>query len=122
MDLLQIELAKANPDIETLKLMFWIAVSIIGLLILIIAYFFKNWYAIIKEQMEKLFQITESIKMTIGNLNTIIEVIKIRQKSEEEFLKEKHEVYDRQLNDHSKRLDNQDNRIVRLETKMNGKL
>lgn len=115
-----IELAKANPDIETLKLMFWIAVSIIGLLIVIIGYFFKNRDTVIKIQMDKLFQITESIKMTVNNLNTIVEVIKIRQKSDEEFLKEKHEVYDRRLNDHAKRLDNQDGRIVRLETKING--
>lgn len=113
-----IELAKANPDLETLKMTLWMAGFIISALFAVVIYFVKNQDASRKTEMEKITSIIETLTETVNSLKTIVEVIKSRQSGDGEFCHMKHTVIDNRLNDHSKRLDLFDNRVTKIETKM----
>jgi hypothetical protein len=113
-----IDLVKANPDIETLKLTLWLAGAVISALFGVIIYFIKSQDAVRKNEMVKLNSIVETLVETVNSLRTIVEVVKSRQLGDGEFCHMKHDVIDRRLNEHSKRLDVVDNKVTRLETKL----
>lgn len=96
-----IELAKANPDIETLKLTLWIAGGIITLLLAVVAYFLK-----------KQISVSEILTTAVNNLTTAVKLIE-QQQSERDPRTE------RRLNEHAGRLDEHDRRITRVETTCN---
>jgi len=93
-----IELAKANPDIETLKLTLWLAGGIITLLLLVVAYFLK-----------KQIRVSEVLTMAVNNLITAVKLIE-QQQSERDPRTE------RRLNEHSAIMKEQGERIIALES------
>lgn len=93
-----IELAKSNPDIETLKLTLWIAGSIIALLLVVVAYFLK-----------KQICVSEVLTTAVNNLTTAVKLIEQKQS-------ERDPRTERRLNEHSRRLDEHDKQIVKIET------
>jgi beta-lactamase regulating signal transducer with metallopeptidase domain len=93
-----IELTKANPDVETLKLTLWAAGGIIALLLAVVAYFLKRQIAV-----------SEILTRAVNNLTTAVTVLESQQK-------DRHPVIERRLNAHAKRLDEHDVRIARVET------
>lgn len=94
-----IELAKANPDVETLKLSIWVAVGVIAILLSIVAFF-----------LQKTVKVQEILVTAVNQLTTAVTVI---QKQQEE----RDPRTERRLNDHAKRLDNHQNRLSILETR-----
>jgi hypothetical protein len=88
-----VELAKANPDIETLKLTLWVAASIITLLLLIVSYFLKRQITI-----------TEQLTKAVHELTTAVALLNNQSPRME-----------RRLDIHNKRLDDNDKQIARLE-------
>ena len=96
-----IELAKANPDIETLKLTLWIAGSIIIILMGIVAYF-----------LGKQINVSELLTKAVNNLTTAVKILESQNS-------ERHPVIVRRLNDHARRLDSHDRDIVCIKTKLN---
>jgi beta-lactamase regulating signal transducer with metallopeptidase domain len=93
------EIAKANPDIESLKLILWLAGSVITLLLLIVSYF-----------LSKQIKVQESLTKAVNSLTTAVTVLESQQA-------ERHPVIQRRLNIHGQRLDKLDNRITKIETK-----
>ena len=108
----------ANPDIETLKLTLWLAGAIISALFAVIIYFIKSQDSVRKNEMVKLNNIVETLVDTVNSLRTIVEVVKSRQLGDGEFCHMKHDVIDKRLNEHAKRIDALDNKVTRLETKL----
>lgn len=108
----------ANPDIETLKLTLWLAGVVISALFAVIIYFIRSQDSTRKNEMAKLNSIVETLVDTVNSLRTIVEVVKSRQMGDGEFCHMKHDVIDKRLNEHSKRLDTIDNRVTRVETKI----
>jgi hypothetical protein len=107
---MMIELSKANPDIETLKLTLWVAAGIITILLGIVAWFARNKGERANRQMEKLEVIVNSLSVTVSNLKTVVEVIREQQN-------ERDPRTERRLNEHGKRLDEHETRIVKVETR-----
>jgi beta-lactamase regulating signal transducer with metallopeptidase domain len=93
------EIAKANPDIESLKLILWLAGSVITLLLLIVSYF-----------LSKQIKVQESLTKAVNSLTTAVTVLESQQA-------ERHPVIECRLNTHGQRLDKLDNRITKIETK-----
>jgi beta-lactamase regulating signal transducer with metallopeptidase domain len=93
-----IELVKANPDIETLKLTLWVAGGIITLLLMVVAYFLK-----------KQISVSEVLTTAVNNLTTAVKLIE-QQQSERDPRTE------RRLNEHSRELKEHKERIVKIET------
>jgi hypothetical protein len=108
----------ANPDIETLKLTLWLAGAVISALFAVIIYFIKSQDSVRKGEMVKLNNIVETLVDTVNSLRTIVEVVKSRQLGDGEFCHMKHDVIDKRLNEHAKRIDALDNKVTRLETKL----
>ena len=102
-----VELAKSNPDLETLKLLFWIASSIILILISVVGFF-----------MAQQFRVLKTVTETVNNLKTIVEVIKARQLGDSEFCRIKHEAINKKFDDHDKRLDTDEKHIAVLQEKV----
>lgn len=102
-----LDIAKANPDLETMKLAFFIASSIIGLLLLIIGFFLAQQ-----------FKVLRTVTETVNNLKTIVEVIKSRQLGDSEFCGLKHKAIDEKFKDHDKRLDADEKDIAVLQEKV----
>lgn len=100
---------QANPDIETLKLTLWVAASLIALLIGIIAYLAKMKDSSASKQVEKLSAVVDTVQETVISLKSVVEVVK-SQISEDRPRTEK------RLNEHANRLDDQADRLARLET------
>ncbi|HCY40427.1 MAG TPA: hypothetical protein DHV48_03600 [Prolixibacteraceae bacterium] len=109
-----------NPNLETLKIVLWIAVGIISLLVIIIGYFVAEKFSTDKEelskneisqrqQMEKLSAMIEMVSKTVANLEKIVEVIKNQQE-------ERDPRTERRLNDHSRQIKELDKRITKTET------
>jgi beta-lactamase regulating signal transducer with metallopeptidase domain len=96
-----VELTKANPDIESLKLTLWIAGSVITLLLTVVAYF-----------LNKQIKVQESLTKAVNSLTTAVTVLESQQA-------ERHPVIERRLNDHARRLDAHDRQITRIETTCN---
>lgn len=111
----------ANPDIETLKLTLWLAGAVISALFAVIIYFIKSQDSVRKNEMVKLNNIVETLVDTVNSLRTIVEVVKSRQLGDGEFCHMKHDVIDKRLTDHGKRIDAIENRVTRVETKCEGK-
>lgn len=93
----------SNPDVETLKLLITIAFSIIAILLSVVAYFLNRQ---IKSQ--------EILTDAVNQLRTIVSVLQSQND-------DRHPVIDRRLNDHSKRLDEHDKQLARIETKLESK-
>lgn len=108
----------ANPDIETLKLTLWLAGAVISALFAVIIYFIKSQDSVRKNEMTKLNNIVETLVETVNSLKTIVEVVKSRQSGDGEYCHMKHDVIDKRLTEHGRRIDLVENRITRLETKM----
>jgi cell shape-determining protein MreC len=104
-----IELAKATPDIETLKLVLWIATSIIGILLLIVGFYIRKSYSGQAEQFEKISEMVDTLSETVNSLKTVVEVIK-RQQEERDPRTEI------RLNEHSKRLSVLEKEYTKLDT------
>jgi peptidoglycan hydrolase CwlO-like protein len=95
-----IELTKASPGYDTLIFAFWIAIGIIGLLLLIVAHFLKRQNKII-----------DNLTKAVNGLNVTVGIIK---NDNENRLPE----ISKQLDSHDKRLDEYGERITRVETKI----
>lgn len=89
-----------NPDIETLKLTLWIAGSVIGLMLAVIAFF-------LRKQVDASETLTKAVS-ALTNAVTILET----QNSE------RAPVVERRLNEHARRLDEHEVRITVIETKL----
>lgn len=116
MELLQVELAQTNPDIETLKLTLWVAAGVIMVLFGLVMYFIKNARSSTEKSVEKLNDIVNSVIEVTNDLKIVVEVIKNRQIDEKTFLKEKNQIIEKRLNEHAGRLDCHDKKITRIET------
>ena len=104
---LQIEMARANPDIETLKLTLVVASGVIGILLVVVGFFLAQQFKVIK-----------TLQNTVNSLASVVEVIKNKQSWEGKSCNLKHQVVDKRLDAHATRLDANENRITRLETKL----
>lgn len=102
-----LEVAKTNPDLETMKLAFWIASVIITILIAIVGFFLTQQFRLLK-----------TVAETVNNLKTIVEVIKSRQLGDGEFCRLKHHVIDKRLQEHGKRLDEDEVEIARIQERI----
>lgn len=105
-----IEVTKANPNIETLKLTLSVSFVVIGILLTIVGFFMAQQFKVIK-----------TLQDTVNELAEVVAVIKNKQTWDGESCIFKHKAIDKKLEDHDKRLDKNENRITRLETLQNGK-
>ena len=105
-----IEVTKANPNIETLKLTLSVSFVVIGILLTIVGFFMAQQFKVIK-----------TLQTTVNDLSQVVKVIKSKQVWDGESCAAKHSVIDKRLDTHGDRLDAQENRITRLETLQNGK-
>lgn len=97
-----IELAKANPDFETLKLTLWIASAIIALLLTAVI-------GVVVHLAKKQINVSEMLTNAVNKLTVAVSVLENQNK-------DRHPVIERRLNDHARRLDQHDKQIVRIET------
>jgi hypothetical protein len=97
-----IELAKANPDIETLKLTLWIASAIIAFLLTAVI-------GVVVYLAKKQINVSEMLTNAVNKLTVAVSVLENQNK-------DRHPVIERRLNDHARRLDQHDKQIVRIET------
>lgn len=100
-----IELAKANPDVETLKFALYVSGAMISMLLVIVGFFMAQQFKVIK-----------TLQGTVNELAEVVAVIKNKQTWDRESCIFKHKAIDKKLEDHDKRLDKNENRITRLET------
>ena len=99
----------SNPDVETLKMTLWIASGVIGLLLAVIAYLSKLKINSHGEDILELHKVVKTVESTVNNLRTIVEVIKTQ-------IADSGPRTEIRLNDHSKRLDEHERKISRIET------
>lgn len=108
-----------NPNLETLKIVLWIAIGLIVLLIAIIGYFITEKFSTDKEelsknevsqqqQMDKLSAMIDTVGKTVVNLEKIVEVIKNQQE-------ERDPRTERILNEHSRQIKELDTRVTKTE-------
>jgi len=108
-----------NPNLETLKIVLWIAIGVIALLIAIIGYFITEKFSTDKEelnknevsqqqQMDKLSAMIDTVGKTVVNLEKIVEVIKNQQE-------ERDPRTERRLNEHSRQIKELDKRVTKTE-------
>ncbi|MDD4033766.1 MAG: hypothetical protein PHS48_11030 [Bacteroidales bacterium] len=97
-----IELAKANPDIETLKLTLWIASAVIALLL-------TSVIGVVVYLAKKQINVSEMLTNAVNKLTVAVSVLENQNK-------DRYPVIERRLNDHARRLDQHDKQIVRIET------
>ncbi len=95
-----VEVVKANPDLETLKLTLWIAGSIIALLMSVVAFFLR-----------KQIFVSETLTLAINELTKAVTIQETKDK-------ERHPLIDRRLNEHSAKLKEHGERIAVIETKI----
>lgn len=88
----------ANPNYETLKLTLWIASGVIGMLLLVVAYF-----------LSKQVSVSETLTKAVNSLTSAVMVLESQQR-------DRHPVIERRLNSHAARLDEHDKEIVRIKT------
>ena len=88
----------ANPDIETLKLTLWIAAGVIGLLLLVVAFFLK-----------KQISVSETLTEAVNGLTRSLAVLETHNKIQGP-------VIERRLNEHAERLDKHAERLAKVET------
>lgn len=96
------ELIKANPDIETLKLTLWIASAVIALLLTAVI-------GVVVYLAKKQINVSERLTNAVNKLTVAVSVLENQNK-------DRHPVIERRLNDHARQLDQHDKQIVRIET------
>lgn len=133
MDLLQIELVKADPDPETLKLWLWITFSGIGLLLVVLGYFFrreisskdssfknydlkfqtyteeqdKRWKEFTKEQSNQIGELKVMVSTVCSNVQsiaTMVEVVKQLQADRDPRIEREIREHERRLNSHGQEI------------------
>lgn len=92
-------ISSANPDLESLKILVGLAGIVISILLAVVAYF-------LKQQGEASKALTEAV----NQLKTAVVVL-------QEQSKEKHPIFDRRLNEHSRKIEDHEKRITIIETK-----
>lgn len=92
-----IEMAKANPDIESLKLLLLISGSVITLLLGIVTYF------LIKQ-----INVQEMLTKAVNQLTTAVAVMESQNN-------DKYPVIERRLNAHAAKFDDHEHRITNIE-------
>jgi len=141
------ELVKANPDIETLKLVLWIAAGVIVLLITVVStlisvYFTgqrkriedykmkqdaqtKEFTVLVNEIKEKqdsqyavMREVVDSMKDTVNELKTLVRILEDRQVGQGKSCIEKHQVIDHQIENIGNKVDEHETRITVIETKI----
>ena len=141
------DLIKANPDIETLKLVLWIATGLIVLLITIVStlssvYFtgqrkriesykvkqdvqvkeFKDLVNEIKDKQDSQYavmrEVVDSMKDTVSELKTLVRILEDRQSGAGKACTEKHQVINRKFEECGHKLDQHETRIAIIETKI----
>ena len=91
-------IGSANPDIESLKILVGLAGIVISILLAVVAYF-------LKQQGEASKSLTEAV----NQLKTAVVVL-------QEQSREKYPIFDRRLNEHSRKIDDHEKRITIIET------
>lgn len=99
-----VELAKANPDIETLKLTLWVASAVIAILLTAVI-------GVVVYLAKKQINVSEMLTTAVNKLTVAVSVLENQNK-------DRHPVIVKRLNDHARRLDCHDRQIVRIETKL----
>ena len=93
-----IEMTKANPDIESLKVILYLAGSVLTFLLLIVAYFLK-----------KQISVQEVLAEAVNKLTTAVSVLESQNK-------DRYPVIERRLNDHAEQIDELGYRVTAIET------
>jgi SMC interacting uncharacterized protein involved in chromosome segregation len=141
------DLIKANPDIETLKLVLWIATGVIVLLIGVVSTLIGIYFSGQKKRMddfeqvqdiqskefsdlvntirrkqdtqhETMQEIVSSMKDTLSELKTLVRIMEDRQTGAGKLCTEKHQLIDRRLTEHGVTIDKHETRITVLEMKV----
>lgn len=102
----------ANPNLETLKIVMWVAVGIIVMLLAIVGYFVRVHLSGEKGRIDKLTAVVDTLRETVTTIKGIVDIIKKEQE-------ERDPRTERRLNDHACKLSRHDKAIVRIETKLN---
>lgn len=99
------ELIKASPDIETLKVTLWVASGVITILLGIVI-------GVVSHLANKQIRVSEMLAQAVSELTLAVSVLESQNK-------DRHPVIERRLNDHARRLDQHAEKIVRIETTLN---
>jgi len=100
-----------NPTLETLKIVLYVALGIITVMALIIAYFFRQRESGESARMSKIEEIVATIEKTVNNLDKIVALIKSRQEDSDPRT-------EKRLNEHSMHLKRHDRQLARIETNL----
>lgn len=119
-------MAKANPDLETLKLVLWLAGIVILLLLGVIGFFLRVTYtgtakqfneisSVVAKQFKEISQVVSTLSETVSSMKTIVEVIRMRQMGDQEFCRLKHEEINKVMAEHGKSINLHETQVSKLE-------